>query len=467
MGFERHHSAWIAASLVTVVSFIGATVYTQNRLASLDALSSTIELNAVPSIEYLSRAAVRLTRLNQLMDDLTASGPRRAGVVTAAREEVAALTQDLDRYVQLPTLTGEQELWTGLQAHVNRAVQMVGTRLNDAQPPHPPTVNGTDQVDEAIDAAVGSVLTTLRYDVTQSEAIAREVRRVRADTLAMIIELDALATLIAAGAVVFALRATRRHERLVGEHSALLSARVNELDRFAGRVAHDVLSPLGTIGMGLSLLEGSSDERARTYIERSRRALLRVQQLVDALLTFARAGARPDPAANCSMDAVLAGLVADEAEATTENGIQLVLEAPQPIYVPCAPGVVTSIAQNLVRNAIKYMGARPTRRITVRASTIGQVARLEVEDTGPGIPPDIQATLFEPFVRGRHDQVPGSGLGLATVKRLVESHHGRVGFKSTVGVGTLFWVELPVLPAVPVDTPPEIEPRSEIEPRQA
>jgi signal transduction histidine kinase len=167
------------------------------------------------------------------------------------------------------------------------------------------------------------------------------------------------------------------------------------------------------------------------------------------------------------MDAVLAGLVADEAEATTENGIQLVLEAPQPIYVPCAPGVVTSIAQNLVRNAIKYMGARPTRRITVRASTIGQVARLEVEDTGPGIPPDIQATLFEPFVRGRHDQVPGSGLGLATVKRLVESHHGRVGFKSTVGVGTLFWVELPVLPAVPVDTPPEIEPRSEIEPRQA
>ena len=459
MGFERHHSAWIAASLVTVLSFIGATVYTQNRLARLDALSSTIELNAVPSIEYLSQAAVRLTRLNQLMDDLAAPGPRRAGVVPAARAEVSALTHDLDRYLQLPTLTGEQDLWTGLQTDVKRAVQMVDARLKDAEASHPLTAEADDQVDEAIDSAVRSVLTTLEFDVTQSEETAREVRRVRANTLAMIIELDALATLIAAGAVVFALRATRRHERLVAEHSALLSARVNELDRFAGPVAHDVLSPLGTIGMGLSLLEGSSDERARTYIERSRRALLRVQQLVDALLTFARAGARPDPAASCSMDAVLSSFVADSVDSAAEEGIQLVLEAPQPIYVPCAPGVVTSIVQNLVRNAIKYMGARTTRRISVRASTVGQVARLEVEDTGPGIPPDIQATLFEPFVRGRHDQVPGSGLGLATVKRLVESHHGRVGFRSTAGVGTLFWVELRLLATPPVESPPAIEVR--------
>jgi len=98
-----------------------------------------------------------------------------------------------------------------------------------------------------------------------------------------------------------------------------------------------------------------------------------------------------------------------------------------------------------VRNGIKYIGARPTRRIVVRAFAVGQLARLEVEDTGPGVPPEIQATLFEPFVRGPHERVNGSGLGLATVKRLVETHAGRVGVQSKAGVGSLFWVELPLV----------------------
>jgi two-component system sensor histidine kinase HydH len=72
-------------------------------------------------------------------------------------------------------------------------------------------------------------------------------------------------------------------------------------------------------------------------------------------------------------------------------------------------------------------------------------SRIEVEDTGPGILSEIEATLFEPFVRGPHENVNGTGLGLATVKRLVESHRGRVGVQSQLGVGTLFWAELPRL----------------------
>src|SRR5689334_10177708 len=101
MGFERHHSAWILASVITVASFVGATMYTQNRLSGLDVLSSTIETDAVPSIEYLSRAAVRLTRLNQLMDDVAAGGSRRAAALPAARKEIAALNEDIERYVRL------------------------------------------------------------------------------------------------------------------------------------------------------------------------------------------------------------------------------------------------------------------------------------------------------------------------------------------------------------------------------
>jgi signal transduction histidine kinase len=65
-----------------------------------------------------------------------------------------------------------------------------------------------------------------------------------------------------------------------------------------------------------------------------------------------------------------------------------------------------------------------------------------VDDTGPGVPREIEAKLFEPFVRGT-SAVPGAGLGLATVKKLVEAHRGHVGCKSAPGSGSTFWFDLP------------------------
>ena len=445
MGFERHHFAWIVASVVTVASFVGATAYTQNRLARVDALSSTLETNAIPSIEYLSRAAVRLTRLNQLMDDVAAESPRRDQAVAATRREVTALNQDVDRYLRLPTLPGEREFWDELRTKVARAVDLVDASVDAAQRPIDSTP-APAEVDDALDVAVGSVLATLDFDVRQSQGMARDVRRLRATALRSIVELDALSTAIALATVVVAFRATRRHDELKDELNALLTSRVAELDRFAGRMAHDVLSPLGTVTAALALLGRSCDERARTYIDRSHRALQHVQQLVDDLLAFARSGARPDPNASCALGTVLESIVANCGDAAGEHGVEVAVEQAQPIRLRCAPGVITSIVQNLLRNAIKYMGGQPTRRIIVRASAIGDVARIEVEDTGPGIPPEIQSTLFEPFVRGPNEQVSGTGLGLATVKRLVESHGGRVGVQSTPGNGSCFWIELPALP---------------------
>ena len=96
MGFSRHHSALVLASLITVAAFVAATAYTQNRLATLDVLSTTIETNAAPSLEYLGRAGVGLRRLRQLLYDGgfeiervvrtigTASGPARDVLAFAA-----------------------------------------------------------------------------------------------------------------------------------------------------------------------------------------------------------------------------------------------------------------------------------------------------------------------------------------------------------------------------------------------
>jgi signal transduction histidine kinase len=443
---ERSHSAWILASVITVASFVGATAFTQKQLVGLDELSSTIETNSVPSIDYLSQAAVRLTRLNEQIDEIAAAGPKASSTIAAARENAAGLRTDVDLYLRLPPLPGEQAFWARLRADVRRAIQLVDSDLEEGSSlPRSSPNSAADDVDHAIDTALQSVSATLEFDVQQSEVMARDVRLVRGKTLRTIIELDVAATLIALGAVVVAYRASHRHDRLVDEHNALLAARVTELDRFAGRVAHDVVNPLGAIAAGLSLIERSSDERARPYIDRSRRALQRVQLLVDDLLTFARAGARPDPASTCDIADALTTALADCTELAAQQHIELLTHVNGSARIACGAGVLTSIVQNLVHNAIKYIGPRPTRKIWVRLTVVGNFARIEIEDTGPGIPAEIRTTLFEPFVRGPQEQASGTGLGLATVRRLVQSHGGRLGFDSNCNTGTLFWVELPTV----------------------
>jgi signal transduction histidine kinase len=89
------------------------------------------------------------------------------------------------------------------------------------------------------------------------------------------------------------------------------------------------------------------------------------------------------------------------------------------------------------------MGEQTIRRIDVRASGAGDRVRIEVADTGPGIPADFQNTIFEPFVRGPQESASGMGLGLATVKRLVKAHGGEITLRSTPGKGTTFCVDLP------------------------
>ena len=104
---------------------------------------------------------------------------------------------------------------------------------------------------------------------------------------------------------------------------------------------------------------------------------------------------------------------------------------------------------NLVRNAAAALdGARAGTTIRLRSARENGRLLLEVEDDGPGIPPEIRGTLFEPFVtRGKRE---GTGLGLAIVKNIAESQGGRVGFQSSAE-GTTFRVELPAESAAEVD----------------
>jgi signal transduction histidine kinase len=448
MGFPRHQSTLVLASLITVASFVTATAYTQNRLATLDALSSTIETNAAPSVEYLGRAGVELRRLRQLLYDVLDPTREQSAALNSARSELTAVERDIASYLQLTPLPGERPLWDSLRIELRYATDIARSILTAEQEGDTAAASLLrKEIEAAFDRADRAMLAALEFDVSESQRLAREVRELRRTTLDTVIWLDGIATALALSAAFIAYRASRRHDRLLNEHSALLAARVAELDQFSGRVAHDILNPLGTIGVALALVARTADSHARTHIERAEKALRRVQELVRGLLAFARSGVQPGSTAHCTLDVVLASIAADCSEAARENGIDLVVEPSDPVDVACSVGVLTSVAQNLVGNAIKYMGDAPVRRVIVRAKTTGQMVRLNVEDTGPGIDAELQKQMFEPFTRGQHETIGGIGLGLATVRRLVEAHGGTVGVKSSVGAGALFWVELPLASA--------------------
>src|SRR5262249_24079223 len=164
----------------------------------------------------------------------------------------------------------------------------------------------------------------------------------------------------------------------------------------------------------------------------------RVSQVIDAMLAFARAGARPDPGARADLATVIATVIDEARPAAVERRIELRSEEfTGRIEVGCRPGILSSAVSNLVENASKYMGEAAERKVIIRVEERRSSAVIRVEDTGPGIAPKIRETIFEPYARAADPKVPGIGLGLATVKRLSEAHGGRVGVYPRRGGGSI------------------------------
>lgn len=135
---------------------------------------------------------------------------------------------------------------------------------------------------------------------------------------------------------------------------------------------------------------------------------------------------------------LVTGLAADAKTCS----VALTGNVPTTARVACSAGVLTSVLSNLARNAIRHMGDAPVRRVEIGADDVGRCWRIEVRDTGPGIPPGEERRIFQPYVQLVAGN-GGVGLGLATVERLVRAHGGDVGVISPVEGGALFWIELP------------------------
>src|SRR5581483_8248132 len=142
----------------------------------------------------------------------------------------------------------------------------------------------------------------------------------------------------------------------------------------------------------------------------------------------------------------LRSLVREQAELTLahDETHELRLKVPEtPLEVEADRSRLAQVVGNILSNAVKYSPAGG--RITVGAAEAAGSARVWVDDEGTGIAPEHREQIFQPFYRGDAAAagIPGTGLGLAVSRRIVEAHNGRIGFDPIDG-GTRFWIDLPL-----------------------
>lgn len=215
---------------------------------------------------------------------------------------------------------------------------------------------------------------------------------------------------------------------------------------FLGGIAHDLRTPLSALQLAADLLGPDQplppEPQLRHRFAIIRRQIGQLARMAGDFLDLARLEAGQLALQIGPHD--VRAIVRDTTElfGHAERARFELAMADEPVVAACDPVRIGQVTANLISNAIKYAPANTTIRIAVARHEAE--ALLEVSDRGPGIPAHEQQQIFEPFRRRRHDEaIPGVGLGLYNVKRLVEAHRGRVELDSAPGRGTTFRVRLP------------------------
>jgi signal transduction histidine kinase len=240
----------------------------------------------------------------------------------------------------------------------------------------------------------------------------------------------------------------------------------SELEQFAYVASHDLQEPLRKVASFCQLLQrrygGQLDEKADQYIEYAVDGAKRMQMLINDLLAFSRVGRVeqervPMPAAD-----LLAQAQANLATALRRARAEV--EAGELPTVLAEPTLLTAVFQNLLSNAIKFRGERAP-RVTVTAERDGDFWLFSVADNGIGISSEYADRIFVIFQR-LHDKstYPGTGIGLAMTRKIIEYHGGRIWLDTAAAGGARFCFTLPVIPEEPVAPYPSDIPAETIAP---
>lgn len=219
---------------------------------------------------------------------------------------------------------------------------------------------------------------------------------------------------------------------------------------FVANVTHELQTPLTSIrGFAETLMDGGVEDAAvrLKFLGIIYQEAERLDRLIGDLLDLSKieAGRKPPRLEEMDLHALVQEIVAHYAPRATKLALRLRFESnTDEVLLRSDPDQIRQIVTNLLSNAVKYTPKNG--EIVVRLFTEEKGIRLEVEDSGTGIPKDDLSRVFERFYRvdkARSRDSGGTGLGLSIVKHLVEGLGGQVGVQSDLGKGSTFWVRLP------------------------
>ena len=196
---------------------------------------------------------------------------------------------------------------------------------------------------------------------------------------------------------------------------------------FIADAAHALRTPLTAVYLQAQVVARARDDAERQgALDTLLHAVQRATHLVQQLLTLAREtpDAAQRPLVPVEVAPLLAAVIADHALLAAERSIDLGLVRADPGWIQGDADSLRLLFANLLDNALRYTPASGT--VDVASTTEPQSIRVEVSDTGPGIPPADTARVFDRFYRGANTTVPGTGLGLAIVQTIAERHHATV-----------------------------------------
>lgn len=234
-------------------------------------------------------------------------------------------------------------------------------------------------------------------------------------------------------------------ELRVLERTAQLEAAIREQESFSYSVSHDLRSPLRHINSYLAILqeEFAPDlpEEAHYYLKRSRAASIKMGKLIDDLLELSRVGRSRLVKENLDLSGLAAGVVTMLKESDPNREVQV--EITPGLRAQGDKILMGQVLENLLGNAWKYSGRKECARLVFGVEETGRGKAFFVRDNGAGFDMAYGDKLFGPFQRLHGEEFEGTGIGLATVKRIMERHGGAVWAEAELDEGATFYFTLP------------------------
>jgi len=236
-------------------------------------------------------------------------------------------------------------------------------------------------------------------------------------------------------------------QRLSEHLEARVRERTAELEAFSYTIAHDLRAPLRAIHRFSDIVRedyaGAIDATGRDYLRRLAQGAARMDRLIEDLLEYSRISRVEIHVHPVQLSAVLRDVQIHLAADLEEKQTRLAVADPLPVVMGDRMLLLQALT-NLISNALKFVAKGTVPDVRISAERRESNVRIRICDNGVGIAPEHHERVFQIFERLNSSELyPGTGVGLAIVKKAVQRMHGRLGVESETGIGSCFWFELP------------------------